>query len=108
MTRDPMAITFGLLYLPPMKLTNKITNRAPKSCEAGIREDLALVSLNCLSMEGIPAGTSPLMAKPSSQQQIKRKITNTQVLLRNCKALNDEKHYLNVSVLIKFSQNTIL
>ena len=86
--RDPMAIIVGLLYLPPIKLTNKITNSAPKSCEAGMSADLVLVSMNCLSMAGSPAGTRPLIAKPSSQQKMKRKITKIQILLRNCAALN--------------------
>ena len=91
MMTEPVAIHVALLYRPPIKLTNRMRIRAPISCEAGIREDLELVSWNCRSMAGRPALAIPLMANPSRKQKRTNHITNTQVLFMNCSALKQKK-----------------
>ena len=74
---EPVAIHAALLYRPPIKLTNSMIMRAPISWEAGMREDLELVSWNWRSMAGSPALAIPLMANPSRKQNITNQITST-------------------------------
>lgn len=62
MITDPVATHDALLYLPPIKLINKTTMRAPMSCELGIIADLVDGTLNCLSIDGRAAFAIPLTA----------------------------------------------